>query len=643
MPAGGILPGQPLPMLGRIGISLALLLLVLFSFHEVGGMDEGFHLRAGEFILDGNGWPRTDPFTYTLTDRPYVDTSWGYQVLLALAHRLGGAPGMVLLHSAILSATAVLVYRTARLRRVSPTMLVAASAAACIAAQLRFEIRPEVFSYCFLALTLYLLARQEAGLRCPLFILPVVFVFWANCHSFFVLGWSALACHLIARLIRDRRLDPSLVGIVVLCVLAPFINPYGIRGVLFPLQLLTRFQQGNPFASSIDELLSPLSPSLESRFAFFPVWPIYAYRLLAAGGLFSLFGLWRQRLGSALLLVLVFGPVSALATRNMPILSIACLPGIVWGLSGLSAERTATPNQNLREYGRRGLQAVVALMLMGLSLRVLTDAYYIGYRQDQRFGFGWNRLNLPIDAVQYIRRAQLPGRMLNHLNFGGYLMWAQSEPVFIDGRLEVAGEEFFRQYNEIISSEPALERAVEQFGIGWIIYPYVANSRLTQRLSRDQRWMLVYFDHLAAIFVRSGLGRERFVDPAIITMAPQETPTVTSLPGLGGPPRLTGLRKASEGFVYRQHYPSGSYHRALFHMSRAEVMPAEMRLCQAIISSEGAYFECYRSLGALLQATGRLDEARRCYEIVLAARPEDVLAQKGLASLGEKSVLPAGH
>ncbi|HUN81115.1 MAG TPA: hypothetical protein VMV81_06340, partial [Phycisphaerae bacterium] len=83
-------------------------LLAIFAFRQVSSFDIGFHLKAGDYILSGQGWPRHDSFTYTLNDHPYIDTSWGYQVLVALSERAAGPAGIVLFHELLLLGTFLL-------------------------------------------------------------------------------------------------------------------------------------------------------------------------------------------------------------------------------------------------------------------------------------------------------------------------------------------------------------------------------------------------------------------------------------------------------------------------------------------------------------------------------------------------------
>ena len=146
---------------------------------------------------------------------------------------------------------------------------------------------------------------------------------------------------------------------------------------------------------------------------------------------------------------------------------------------------------------------MAAALTVALTLSVFHDAYYISSRRQDRFGLGWNERTQPVAATQYAQRAGLDGRVLNHLNFGGYLMWAGARRVFIDGRLEVMGEEFFDEYRQVLSSEAALERTVARYDIEWLVFPHRINRSLLRALDVDPRWTLAYVDPLAVIFTRA--------------------------------------------------------------------------------------------------------------------------------------------
>ena len=105
--------------LGWAALGAVFALVAVLAWRAVGELDLGFHLRAGEWIL-ANRWPRLDPFTYTVSDRAYVDLHWLYQVALVGLFRLGGSAALVAAHAALILAAFAVVARLAwdRLRSV---------------------------------------------------------------------------------------------------------------------------------------------------------------------------------------------------------------------------------------------------------------------------------------------------------------------------------------------------------------------------------------------------------------------------------------------------------------------------------------------------------------------------------------------
>lgn len=625
MAAETLHPGREVS--ARVVLLAVLALLGLLALREVASPDTGFHLRAGNYILDGHGWPRTDPFTYTVGGQAYIDGSWGYQVVLALLERAAGAPALVLFHCGLVLALFSTLIRTTRLAHFEPSLLAPLLLLAGSAAELRFDVRPELVSYTLLALVLHLLHRHAEGRASPLWLLPVIFLLWVNMHSLFFLGLIGVACLLLGGLLHDRRLDRRLAIWFGASVAVTLVNPYGYRALTFPLTLATRLQGHNVFNRSIGEFTSPFDLGLSEQFPFYPHLPILAFRLLALLALLAVVPLLRQRRFWCVLLFLPFGYLSLSMVRNMPLLVVACLPGVMWGLSRSGWTRWIRS-------GRPGrfLTAATAAAVLLLGARVSTDAYYVGSRRSDRVGLGWSHRVQPVEAVNFALRAGLDGRVLNHLNFGGYLMWARPQPVFIDGRLEVMGEAFFEEYRRILSSPEQLEAGAARHGFDWIILPYATTPRLLDELSRSPKWSLAYVDSLAAVFVRPGSGVEpdvgvRSLSRAVPPIGPNQ------LPGLGGPPRRGGLARWAGGLVRRERFPTHAHNRGLFHYFRGEAPLAAAWFAEGIRRSGGRYYEMYQNLGSALYRLGRWAEAADCYRIALDDEPDSAIARKRLVEI----------
>jgi len=624
--------GRPLPYTCRLALALSFALLLTLATRQVGSLDVGFHLKAGEHILHGNGWPRTDPFTFTIYDHPYTDTSWGYDVLLALTQRAGGAAGLVILHAALALAVFFIVYRTCRLTPVDPTTLAVLLPAGVLASEMRYEVRPELLSWLFLALVLHILHRRAEGRSSPLPALAVIHLIWANSHGLFILGWGALACFVAGSWLRRKALDRRLATWGLVSVAVTLINPYGWRGVVFPFTLATRLSEQNAFGQSIGEFVSPFGLGLSDQFPFYPRAPIWTFRLLFILAVIALIRLLRRRRYESALVSILFLYLSARMIRNIPLMVVACLPGIISALPAGGMMEAMGVRRKAQRLAVRAAVAAVCIASLMVGLRAQHDAYYIASRRPERCGLGWNRPVLPIGAAEYAVRAGLDGPVLNHLNYGGYLMWARPQPVFIDGRLEVVGEEFYAYYQRVLASEAELEACVAKHGIEWIVFPYATNPKLLGRLSKDPRWRLAYVDVVAAIFVREGPRAAALVDPGLAVPGPAISPPA-GLPGLGGAPRRGALARWIDGLLHEQRFPSESFSRGLFHYYRGELDLAQARFQAGIIEANGSYYELYNNLGSVLYQKRRLKEAGDCYRVVLRDDPGNRLAAERLAAI----------
>ena len=91
--------------------------------------------------------------------------------------------------------------------------------------------------------------------------------------------------------------------------------------------------------------------------------------------------------------------------------------------------------------------------------------------------------------------------MLNHYNYGGYLIRA-GVPTFIDGRGELYGGDFIRRYAEVVNlrGEESLEQLLERHAIDWTLFP--KDQPANKLLARLPGWRQAYADDAATIFVR---------------------------------------------------------------------------------------------------------------------------------------------
>ena len=266
----------------------------------------------------------------------------------------------------------------------------------------------------------------------------------------------------------------------------------------------------------------------------------------------------------------------------------------------------------------------------------MTGAYYVASRSPARFGWNWDSRLLPVDAAAYVKRAGLRGPMFNHFNFGAYLMWALPQKVFIDGRNEMMGEEFFTYYQKILSSQEDMEQAARRYGFQWIILPYEFAPDVLARLSADGRWRLAYVDWLAAVFVREGPDAPGWVDRTSVERRAPEAPETAALPGLGGPPRRAPLLRWLSGLIKPPRYPLEAKSRGIFHYFRKEYAQAEAWYRAALASGGDDYYEFYHNLGSALFWQKKYAQAAACFRVVLEEDPDNRIARDRLAACLEQ-------
>jgi hypothetical protein len=603
-----------MPRFERLALLIILLFLGVLALRQVGSPDTGFHLATGEYIFE-HGFPRHDTFTYTVTDHPYIDTSWAYDALLYLVHSVSGVAGVVLLHVLCVLLTFVVVVRTARLAPGDPVSLVILLLLGVLLSEARLEIRPEIVSYLLLASILFVLQRYAEGASRRLWPLLPLFLVWSNVHAIYVVGWGALACFVVGVSLRRRAVDWRLLAWSGASVLAALVNPYGWKGVAMSLVLGTRLSGNHVFHANIGEYESPFATVTSDQIGFYLV-PIITLFVFVGFVTASVPVLWRQRRFSAVFLVAAFLVLALSMARNAPLLAIACLPGAVWALPFNRALAWAGASEGVRRIARPALLGGVLVFTVLFAVRVVTDAYYIDHRRLERFGWTWNKHRLPVETAEYINRADLQGTLLNDLNLGGHLIWTISHPVYVDGRLEVIGETFFEEYKRTFTTAEGFATAVLRHDVRWVAFPYRDKPGMVQILA-EAGWRPVHVDGYAAVFVRP--DQEAPVDPRVLVSSFPGV-DVRRLPGFGED-RLSGAPRWLDGFIRRQVYPVEAYSLGVFHYLLGSWRGLGAYSAQAIQDSQGRYGEIYSNLGSALQSAGRLPEARRSFEIALSETP----------------------
>ncbi len=126
--------------------------------------DTWWHIKAGSDILATHHFPIADPYSFTVRGAPWIAYEWLGDVVMSLAAR-AGLRGTELLLVASSSLITLLIYYYAWLKCKECKAAFLATFAVAPLAMLSMTVRPQLFGYIFLLVTLICLERFRQGHR----------------------------------------------------------------------------------------------------------------------------------------------------------------------------------------------------------------------------------------------------------------------------------------------------------------------------------------------------------------------------------------------------------------------------------------------------------------------------------------------
>lgn len=617
------------------GIAAAVLLVLLgaLAWRTVTDPDIGFHLGSGRWIVENASVPDTDPFTYTVSDHPYLAYHWGFQVVIHGLVAGLGARGLSLACLLVALATALLIADVVRLRRSSAVAWAVVGLAAILASEFRLSIRPELASFFLGALTLWTLERHRAGGVSPLWLLPLIQLVWVNTHVW-PIGWAIMAVYVVDDVARARSLRTPLAGWVALSAVALFVNPYHYRAILHPFWLATLMQGENVFAQHIGEYMSPLTLLPSSRVPFSVGVQMNAYRILLLLGVLALVMHVRKRRWVEAGLLVVLALLSFPALRSIPLYAIFAVPTICVGLDDVRSLIRARVRR--APAVRQILAGVCIAGVVGFALvttaRVVRGPFYAQGRRHEQFGSGFCRPCLRLDAADWLAQEDLTGPGFNDMSLGSTLIWRDPEhKVFVDARLDVMGPDFFERYLRARhpSGWPA---ALRHYRFEYVALAHKQDQvarLLALELQKDPAWRLVFADGAAVVFVRvagpNGHLRKAALPASVEGQARQSA---------FGSVHVDGSRSARlwRWLTSPEPAPGAAYELGGLLVTLGRLAQAEAPLLEAVRTSPG-FWEVHNNLGVLYERRQVWPAALFFASNALTLAPDDAGLRSRLESL----------
>jgi hypothetical protein len=444
--------------------------------------DLWWHIKVGQDLLRTHHFPSTDPYSWTVAGQPWIAYEWLGEVALALVDRAGGVMALSAFLIILSSVIMLALYGLAASRAQNSKAGFVSALILCSLAFASFTMRPQMFGYLFLVLTLLVMEKFRQGVTWPLWTLPLIFLAWVNTHGSFIIGVGVVVLNLVAGLFTfqlgsvetvawTRKQRIKLEACLLFCLAVLSITPYGVQLAVYPFDMAMsqpinvanvnewRSMPFDVLGGKIFLGLIVISFILQMLFRF--TWRLEEFLLAIGGAVMACL-----HIRFVLLFVPFFTPIlAAMLARWIPAYQ--------------------------RPKDKFALNAVL------MTGAILAMAYY---RPTQKSLDEAVSKQFPVGALSYLADHPLSGKMLNTYGFGGYLIKA-GIPTFIDGRgdlYERGG--IFGDYVHLMKFKPGAFSILRNYDIS--VCMLSRDEELSVALLDSPNWQRVYIDKTSAIFVR---------------------------------------------------------------------------------------------------------------------------------------------
>ena len=464
--------------------------------YQIANTSIGWHIASGRWVLDHHAVPRTDPFSFTTDGEEWIDHEWLFQVVVAVAESLGGAPLLVLTRAALVAALALLMFGLAWRSGLSPPAATVLVSLCLYGARIRFFLRPELVTLLLAPVVVWIFLRRD-GSRSRWWLAWIGFAMaaGANFHAGILVVPPLLAGLLAADWLQWLRTrdgqSPLPTGALAVAVAsaAPLVNPYGWRLYTVPVEIARLV--------ALPHIPNPewISPS------FHDVPPLYVAMVVGT----LVLALRERRAVRWALLVMV----SALAMRHVRNV------GLFFALYPIAVAPALASMPVLAPSGvvaRRPLARIAALALAIILVASMT------IEPGRRPSLSYSADFFPWRAFAFIQQHGLDTTpTYNDVRFGGWLILRHypERRVFLDDRNELHEPLLAEIHSDLASSDPtAWQAMLDRYHIEVALLRYNAPFTVLRPDGETvglrgfstlwfpaERWALLYWDDTAMVLV----------------------------------------------------------------------------------------------------------------------------------------------
>ena len=445
-------------------------LALLFGFSQIADTRTLVHIKTGEYLAShGVLPPANDVFSYTASDRRWVNLSWLFDLFAAGIHAVSGGIGLSIAQG-LLAGLAFGLLAHAHRSAIRTWWGSICAVLALLACYPQITMQPELITLVGLATTLYIVFRAEETSSSKLLwsLIPLVWI-WSQFDNRAFLGWLLLLCFAVGESLRRGAIGDDASAqrrgiwwrLAGGAIAVAFVHPFLWESWLSPIRL---YFVDYPTL----RLLYPKPTATELSFfsiALPQFWISINHSTIAAIVLFlstlvTLF-LNRERLHPGhLLAVIVFNGLACLTTHELAAASlvncaICTVNAQIWYRQRFGQVYSLDWRELLFS---RGGRAVTVLSFFALAWLVISGR--IDGPDGKRTGVGFDQsLAVQMDVFQKIAGDSFDDRPFHFaVRHGDLVIWA-GQKSFVDNR---AGLFSGRGERNLIDSYNKTRRALQQ-------------------------------------------------------------------------------------------------------------------------------------------------------------------------------------
>ena len=604
-----------------------LIFIILVTALPVNNPDIWYHLKTGEYIVKEKTIPKKDFFSFTAEGREWIAQWWLYDVIVYLLQNRFGFNSLIYLKVAIGILIFFILYKTLKLYQLPDAFALPLLVFSAWIVGTAWVDRPHIFSYLFTVLLMWILISYQFGKKRPLFLIPPLFLIWANMHASIPIA-LVLVLFLIASEVWEEIAGyqsesakltshfPLLLSLLAGTIVS-LINPNAYKTHLYVFKINPEFVSQNivewiPLSSFFADLHIRLFLffGFLTLASFFFVLLKHSKIQKSPNSKISLF---------EIILIASLSYLSLSALRFTPIFVLIILPFMAKNLWSMI--------NNLWLMAKKRQSSCPLFIKFALVLAILALCFF----HEKRFGghhLGVEVGALPTVAAEFIDEVEPAPPMYHVFNWGGYLMWRlyPKYQVFIDGRLDMYVPDIYHEWLDVVLAKEGWEKILEKYKINFCLISNEPEwNRLGQTLESDPDWVLIYWDSQSGIFIKNDPKNQELLEKYGMNSVAIYHPTI---------PFKSGREKEAEKeyLKFLELYPkSAAVHNKLgvLYFLTNQKGKAETEL-QKAIELNPSYATAYFNLGLILEERGDYNKALGFYQKAKSSAPRFPVVYKKL-------------